>query len=112
VVLKLHGLFSNDMTYFETVFFCFDTICFETQRVVSILDTHFFHSTPIISAPVCTINNSPLPLLYTTANHYSNISATTGVAAMTDNHANALDNVVMVSVFLLTALRQLLERCR
>jgi hypothetical protein len=39
-----------------------------------------------------------LPLLYTTANHYLIVSATTGVVAMTDNHANAPDDAVMVSV--------------
>jgi len=58
----------------------------------------FFYSTPFISAPICTINNSPLPLLCTTANHYSIVSATTGCpAAMTDN--NDPDDTVMASVF-------------
>jgi hypothetical protein len=39
-----------------------------------------------------------LPLLFTTANHYSIVSATTGVAAISDNHANAPDNAGMASV--------------
>ena len=58
----------------------------------------FFKSTPFISAPVCTINISPLPLLCTTANHYSIVSATTGCPAATTN-TNDPDDTVMASVF-------------
>ncbi len=66
--------------------------------MVSIPSTHFFSSTPFISVPVCTINNSPLPLLCTTASHDSIVSATTGCPAeMTDN--NDPDDTVMASVF-------------
>jgi hypothetical protein len=84
------------MTHYRFSFYLFETTwCdfestlfnFETQRVVSILSTHFFSS----------INNSPLPLLCTTSNHYSIVSATTGCpAAMTDN--NDPEHTVMVSV--------------
>ncbi len=74
--------------------------------MVSILATHFFYSTPLISVPVHAINNSPLLLLYTIANHYSIVSATTGVAAMTDNYANAPDNAVMASVISADGLHQ------
>jgi hypothetical protein len=74
---------------FETTWHDFESTLFhfKTQRVVSILSTHFFPS----------INNSPLPLLCTTSNHYSIVSATTGCpAAMADN--NDPDNTVMASV--------------
>jgi hypothetical protein len=84
------------MTRYQFSFYLFETTWrdfestlfhFETQCVVSILSTHFFPS----------INNSPLLLLCTTANHYSIVSATTDCPdAMTDN--NDPGNTVMASV--------------